>query len=765
MGFPLDDYTPFGYLANPAARATSWQEHHGGALRTALDAVGLGWAYPWDRRPTATVELTLALTAGERRYVEREQWEALGLHAAYHSARRLTLDWTVTDVIGSCAFVLADADTLVAHLTLRNEAPFARRLGCQVLARVGREVGTPAVAATADGWRLALPPDRVPHVGEGAADAEGTAGAPAPTHRLRLLHQAGGQVAPVGPLECSTMVGPAVPSAGAGPSRRGASLAGLAAGHDWTIDLAPGATAHLVVLHSSGPTGAVDWQAAEAAALADDAAFYGGAPLLSGDWPATWRRGWVYDLESTRLCLRPPGGIFTDVWPAWMVQWPRVVVAEGTLDMLRLGYAAPDLAQRAVLTLFRDAPAPNVPCVFEGGEPNMVAKDGAICGTSPAWCLPFYNIEALFRWTLDRAWLARLYPSLAAYLRWWLRHRVDADGWVVYRCTWEAGEDNSPRLDPAGEGDHVITEFTRPVELQAMMALSAAVLGRLAGELGDRAAADEWATVAADYRARTGALWDETTGRFRDWDKRRDAFVQPIGQAAYWDADPVRYSPLSLTPLLDGIASPEQAARLVDELPAYDTPPWCDWPSWTYAVVESAAAAGQHALGARMATRIVERIYRRNDRRSLAGLVRPLPGVAPEYWPTDAPSYTGSDGYGWGATTLSLVLRQVIGFTESAATDGWSCCLTPGLPAVWGRPGRTYWLRGLRYRGRRIDLGYEVGSDGGLTACLRLDTPAGLTVTPPDGAAVSQPPAGEHRLAVQRGRRYHLTLTPPLDQA
>ncbi|MCL6430381.1 MAG: hypothetical protein K6V36_05900, partial [Anaerolineae bacterium] len=183
-------------------------------------------------------------------------------------------------------------------------------------------------------------------------------------------------------------------------------------------------------------------------------------------------------------------------------------------------------------------------------------------------------------------------------------------------------------------------------------------------------------------------LWDDAAGRFRDWDKRAGAFVRPAGRPVYWDADPGRYSPLSLTPLLDGVATPEQARRLGDELPAYDVAPWCDWPSWTYAIVESAAAAGYHAFAAHMAARIVERVWRRVDRRDLHGYARPLPGVAPEYWPTDAMAYTGSDGYGWGATTLSLLLRQVIGLTESEITDRWAVHLTPGLPDALLVPGR-----------------------------------------------------------------------------
>ena len=37
----------------------------------------------------------------------------------------------------------------------------------------------------------------------------------------------------------------------------------------------------------------------------------------------------------------------------------------------------------------------------------MVAADGSVCGTSPAWCVPFYNLERLYLQTLDREWLGR----------------------------------------------------------------------------------------------------------------------------------------------------------------------------------------------------------------------------------------------------------------------------------------------------------------------------------------------------------------------
>src|SRR5438105_3624421 len=284
--------------------------------------------------------------------------------------------------------------------------------------------------------------------------------------------------------------------------------------------------------------------------LTEDSAFYASCPSLSGDWPAHWREGLHHDFETTRLLVQPAGGIFGDVWPSWMAAWPRIVFAEGTLDMLRLAYADPPIAQRAVLSLLRDAPQPNIPCVFQGGEYNMVAADGSRCGTSPAWCLPFLNLELLYLRTLDRDWLAQVYRYATAYIDWWLEQRVDADGWLVYKCTWESGEDGNPRLDPGGSGNADISARVRPVELQATLAHAAGVMAFFASELG--LAAERWRGVHDNYRQRTRRLFDDNTRCYRDWLIGEGRFQEPCPERPYWGLDTCRYSAQSLTPLLIG---------------------------------------------------------------------------------------------------------------------------------------------------------------------------------------------------------------------
>ena len=447
---------------------------------------------------------------------------------------------------------------------------------------------------------------------------------------------------------------------------------------------------------------------------AEDQRFFATCPTLSGDWPAHWAEGLHHDFQTTRLLVQPAGGIFSDVWPAWMAAWPRVVFAEGTLDMLRLAYADAALAKRAIATLLRDAPEPNVPCVFRNGEYNMLARDGSRCGTSPAWCLPFLNLELLYLRTLDRDWLADIYPRAVAYLEWWLANRTDSNGWLVYKCTWESGEDGNPRLDPSGSGDADISGHVRPVELQATFAHAAGVLAFFADQLGDDAT--RLRQLHDEYRRRTEQLFHPIERRYVDWLIAEDRPLLDCPGHPYWGIDTCRYSAQSLTPLLLGLPlDPEEIWR-------HATPPWTLWPSWTWSLVESAAAAEQYSGIGRLAFETIDRVYRITTRRDLGSLRRPLPGSSPEFWPEDWRTYGGSDAYGWGATTANLLIRHLVGFKESRETSAWVAELTPAFPANLLRPGAQYAVNQLNYRGRTFDLTYSVvDADGRLRATLDLD--------------------------------------------
>jgi len=602
------------------------------------------WVYPVGRDPTTRVGLGLETVVDGRLCRTRADFDAIGLASRYHSCLIFGFEWHIDEVQVEARFFLADDDALAARVHIHNRSAHARTLRTRLVGQVNAE--------SVDRVPLTEAPST--HVVIGAQNAE---------PRLE-------------------------------PGEHQQLVAVLARGPDTDAALALGRDA---------------LQSAEAVyerLRGEDAQFYAGCPTLSGDWPAHWPEGLHHDFETTRLIVQPPGGIFGDVWPSWMAAWPRVVLAEGTLDMLRLAYADPSTAQRAVLSLLRDASQPNVPCVFQGGEYNMVAADGSRCGTSPAWCLPFLNLELLFLRTLDHQWLAQVYPYAAAYLEWWLEHRVDAQGWVVYKCTWESGEDGNPRLDPSATGDADISAHLRPVELQATMAHAAAVLSFFAAELGLAHDVPRWQRVEADFRERTRQLFDPATGRYRDWRIAEGRFQEPCPDKPYWGVDACRYSAQSLTPLLIG----EPLAEA--EVWRHACPPWTLWPSWTVTLVESAAAAGLYAGIGELAFETIDRVYRVTTRRELGSFTRPLPGSSPEFWPADWRTYGGSDAYGWGATTANLLIRHLFGFKESRVTEGWVAELAPAFPTILLVAGQRYGMRSLNYRGLRFDLAYTVQQDG-----------------------------------------------------
>jgi neutral trehalase len=138
----------------------------------------------------------------------------------------------------------------------------------------------------------------------------------------------------------------------------------------------------------------------------------------------------------------------------------------------------------------------------------------------PLWCC-----DQLFRRTGDMEWLRRLYPKAVAYRR-------DADGWIVYACSWESGQDVSSRFGPQQTGGTII-QHVRPVDLQASVALSAEILSRWATLLASYAHAEDiqepsqqasdlsldavwWQKIAGEYAEKTRTMWRD--GWFRDYD-------------------------------------------------------------------------------------------------------------------------------------------------------------------------------------------------------------------------------------------------------
>ena len=461
-----------------------------------------------------------------------------------------------------------------------------------------------------------------------------------------------------------------------------------------------------------------------------DNTFWQTAPKLSGDWPDYVRRGPVYDFETLRMVVRQPAGIYQHPWDSMQIQVPRVVLAEAAIDALILSYADPDTAKALLLGTFADAPEPNVPCSREDASYNMIASDGSACGTAPEWCFPFHCIELVYRRTADRAWLGQLYPYLEAFIEWWQRNRHDPQGLPYYKCSWEAGQDNSARFgikdDPSGGG--ALTEHLWPVDLQAALAQCCWLLAAWATDLGlATTKIERWNQQAKNYAAGLQRLWQPGQNWFHDFDRRTGRPTDVLDT-------------MQLAPLLCRAANPEQIAALQNKL---ENPPLHGqvfpalmWPSTAFCLIEACHEAGRSDLAAQHSWTVLERVYRWTDARpdTVAPDKGGLPGVGREYWPQVSQSSSnppvgqpvaggGTEVYGWGCLGAYLLLRYVIGLQEErpAAGKSVSFALQPNLPPALLQTGKVYRVQNLPCRGLLLDILYRVEMADQLTVTVATD--------------------------------------------
>jgi len=435
---------------------------------------------------------------------------------------------------------------------------------------------------------------------------------------------------------------------------------------------------------------------AEAEHRADDERFWSRAPQLSGDWPESWRRGLVYDFETLRMVMRPSMGLIPHVFDGMQLQAPREVLAEAAMDTLFLSYADPALAAEVILGHFESAPHPNLPCMREDGSYNMVADDGQICGTAPEWGFPLWCCDQILRRTGDLHWLRRLYPKAAAYLRWWLEHRRDAEGWEIYECSWESGQDVSSRFGPQQTGGTII-KHVRPVDLQASMAQGATLLVRWATLLAAENPSEDmsteitfWQNIADEFTIKTQLMWQH--GWFRDYD----------AVTGEWSE---QQDTMHLAPVFCSVADWSQVEQLRQFLrqPPKHSSGWAplSWPPVVMTLVGAADAAKMPLDAAELAYRFIDGSYRSTDSRVLdehGG----LPGVTREYrhtvtagkWGEIDYVNAGIEGYGWGALSIHLLIRYLVGLREEEA-DRLKVC--PALPQALCRKGTTYYVGPLSW--------------------------------------------------------------------
>jgi Mannosylglycerate hydrolase MGH1-like glycoside hydrolase domain len=305
-------------------------------------------------------------------------------------------------------------------------------------------------------------------------------------------------------------------------------------------------------------------------------------------------------------------------------------------------------------------------------------------------------------------WLRRRYPKVAAYMRWWLEHRTDDEGYLVYACSWESGQDVSSRFGPQQTGGTII-QHVRPVDLQASMVQGAEILARWAmlllydipaqsdagaAPLAKLALADGppldfageaayWQKLADEFTMKTRFMWRD--GWFRDYDS----------VAREWSS---QRDVMHLAPVFCGASDAshvEQLRPYLSQPPSHSNgwAPLC-WPPVVMTLIGAASAAKMPSDAAELAYQFIDASYRSIDSRAPDG-ESGLPGVTREYRRVvninkkGVIEYAnaGIEGYGWGALSVHLLMRYIMGLREEEVG---TLLVAPVLPHALRHAGAVY---------------------------------------------------------------------------
>ena len=280
---------------------------------------------------------------------------------------------------------------------------------------------------------------------------------------------------------------------------------------------------------------------------------------LAGETPAEHRRIAVKSVETLLSNWRSPLGDLrhAGLFPSWAYRGFHGVWSWDSWKHARaLALFEPGLAEDQVRAML-DWQDP------EGMVPDVIYADSSENNwrdTKPP--LAAWAVAGIFDATGDTAFVAEVYPALAAYHGWWSANRDhDGDGLCEYGSTdgtriaaaWESGMDNAVRFDSATmvmshEGAWSLNQES--VDLNAYLYAEKGYLAGMADLLGRPDEADAYRRDAGLLARRIrDVMWDEESGYFYDveMDSGRPVRVQ---------------GPEGWIPLWAGVATPEQARRV-----------------------------------------------------------------------------------------------------------------------------------------------------------------------------------------------------------
>lgn len=223
----------------------------------------------------------------------------------------------------------------------------------------------------------------------------------------------------------------------------------------------------------------------------------------------------------------------------------------------------------------------SIRAILVAQSPNGVVPNvDAASGTSPDRSQPpvgAYVVWKNYQRHADLDLLKWAYPRLKKWHEWWFKNRGDGqsprDGnrnglleWgsdkgstfsvggrgFLQQAKWESGMDDSPMYDDAKYVPNTYTMDLDDVGLNSLYALDSECLAKIALILGE---VDDSHKFATDYDRIRGLvrqkLWNEKDGMYEN---------------RFWDGHfSKRLSPTNFYPMLAGIATPEQAKRMVQE--------------------------------------------------------------------------------------------------------------------------------------------------------------------------------------------------------
>ena len=290
------------------------------------------------------------------------------------------------------------------------------------------------------------------------------------------------------------------------------------------------------------------------------AGLFEGAPEAIGNsmlWTSTYAPG--------------PGMIFPSVSRRWAHEWGGWAIGgwDTFFNAILTSLEDPDVTAAGIKAILLAQTA-------DGFIPNIASG----IGTNPDRTEPpvgAYGTWKVYQRLHDRALLEWAYPRLLRWHDWWFHDRGDGQPWrdgnrdgllewgssrgsasavggrgFLQGAKWESGMDDSPSWDEAAYDPHTYTLNLDSVDVNSLYALDTESLAKIASILGKD---DDAGKLTAEYERMKKVvrekLWNEHDGIYED---------------RYWDGHFSKHlGPMNFYPLLAGIATPEQAQRMIKE--------------------------------------------------------------------------------------------------------------------------------------------------------------------------------------------------------